>query len=139
MEEHPEVRWMGPDDIDDISQHLKNLLAAGIFKESRSPYASPIVIVHKKNGKVRMCFDSRTLNNKTIPDQYTTPRNNDALDWQWFSVLDLWSGYYQIPMAKSDRQNCLYMLSGILPVSADATGHPWSSGNLSTTNEESCR
>uniref|UniRef100_A0A8C8VK06 Paraneoplastic antigen Ma-like C-terminal domain-containing protein n=1 Tax=Pelusios castaneus TaxID=367368 RepID=A0A8C8VK06_9SAUR len=34
-------------------------------KESRSPYASPVVVVRKKSGKVRMCVDYRTLNRRT--------------------------------------------------------------------------
>lgn len=100
-------------DIDDVRRHLKDLLAAGIIKESRSPYASPIVIVRKKNGSVRMCIDYRTLNNRTIPDQYTTPRIDDALDCLsgscWFSVLDLRSGYYQIPMSTEDREKTAFI------------------------------
>ena len=86
-------RRLAPADIDDIRRHLQELLAAGIIKESRSPYASAIVVARKKNGKVRMCIDYRTLNARTIPDQYTVPRVDDALDClsgsQWFSVLDL--------------------------------------------------
>ncbi|XP_067235363.1 uncharacterized protein [Chanodichthys erythropterus] len=86
-------RRIAPADIEDVRRHLKDLLEAGIIKESRSPYASPIVIVRKKSGKIRMCIDYRTLNSKTIPDQYTTPRIDDALDClagsRWFSVLDL--------------------------------------------------
>lgn len=58
-------RCIAPADIDDIRRHLKDLLAAGIIKESRSSYASPIVIVRKKNGGVRMCIDYRTLSNNT--------------------------------------------------------------------------
>ena len=106
-------RRIAPADIDDIRRHLKDLLAAGIIKESRSLYASPIVIVRKKNGSVRMCIDYRTLNNRTIPDQYTTPRIDDALDClsgsHWFSVLDLWSGYYQIPMSEEDREKTAFI------------------------------
>lgn len=60
-------------DIDDVHHHLQELLAAGIIKESCSPYASPIVIARKKNGKVSMCIDYRTLNSRTIPDQNTMP------------------------------------------------------------------
>lgn len=86
-------RRLAPADIEDARKHLQDLLAAGIIRESRSPYASPIVVVWKKNGCIRMCVDYRTLNNRTIPDQYTTPRIDDALDClsgsRWFSVLDL--------------------------------------------------
>lgn len=78
----------------------QTLSAAGIIKESKSPYASQIVVVRNKNGGVRMCIDYLTLNSRTVPYQYTTPRIDEALDCpsgsKWFSVLDLRSGYYQI-------------------------------------------
>ncbi|KAL7888564.1 hypothetical protein AOLI_G00035380 [Acnodon oligacanthus] len=90
-------RRIAPSDIEDVQRHLQDLLAAGIIKESRSPYTTSIVIAQKKNGHIRMCIDYRTLNSKTIPDQYTTPHIDDALDClagsHWFSVLDLWSSY----------------------------------------------
>ncbi|KAL7837384.1 hypothetical protein SRHO_G00270950 [Serrasalmus rhombeus] len=106
-------RRIAPADIDDVRRHLQELLAAGIIKKSRSPYASPIVIARKKNGSVRMCVDYRTLNYHTIPDQYTMPRIDDALDSlsgsKWFSVLDLWSGYYQIAMAEEDKEKTAFI------------------------------
>lgn len=102
-----------PADIDDVRRHLQELLAAGIIKESRSPFASPIVKARKKNGSIRMCVDYRTLNKRTIPDQYTMPRVEDALEClsgsQWFSVLDLRSGYYQIPMAEEDKEKTAFI------------------------------
>ncbi len=83
---------------EDVRRHIKELLAAGIIKESRSPYASPIVVARKKSGAIRMCIDYCTLNARTVPDQYSTIRIDDALDClagsKWFSVLDLRSGYY---------------------------------------------
>lgn len=106
-------RRLAPADIEDVRKHLKDLLKAGIIKESRSPYASPIVVARKKNGSVRMCIDYRTLNRRTVPDQYTTPRIEDALDCltgsQWFSVLDLRSGYYQVAMADADKEKTAFI------------------------------
>ncbi|XP_054862316.1 uncharacterized protein LOC129347852 [Amphiprion ocellaris] len=106
-------RRIAPADLDDLRRHLQGLLAAGIIKESRSPYASPIVLARKKNGQLRMCIDYRTLNRRTIPDQYTMPRIDDALDClsgsKWFSVLDLRSGYYQIPMAEEDKEKTAFI------------------------------
>ncbi|KAL6472418.1 hypothetical protein MHYP_G00186060 [Metynnis hypsauchen] len=106
-------RRLAPADIDDVRQHLQDLLAAGIIKESRSPYASPIVVARKKNGSVRTCIDYRTLNSRTVPDQYSTPRVDDALDCltgsRWFTVLDLRSGYYQITVAEEDKEKTAFI------------------------------
>ncbi|KAL7839427.1 hypothetical protein SRHO_G00260850 [Serrasalmus rhombeus] len=74
-------RRLAPADIEDVCKHLQELLDTGVIKESRSPYSSPIMVARKKNGNMRMCIDYRTLNSKTIPDQYTTPCIDDSLDW----------------------------------------------------------
>ncbi|XP_060799313.1 retrovirus-related Pol polyprotein from transposon opus isoform X1 [Neoarius graeffei] len=106
-------RRLAPADLEDVRQHLLELQNHGIISESRSPYASPIVVVRKKSGKVRMCIDYRTLNQRTIPDQYTVPRIEDALHClsgsKWFSVLDLRSGYYQIPMSEADKEKTAFI------------------------------
>lgn len=106
-------RRLAPADIEDVRQHLRKLKEAGIIADSRSPYASPIVVVRKKNGQIRMCVDYRTLNRRTIPDQYTVPRIEDALAClngsQWFSVLDLRSGYYQIPLSEDDQEKTAFI------------------------------
>ena len=106
-------RRLAPADVEDVRQHLRQLTEAGIITESRSPYASPIVVARKKNGRVRMCVDYRTLNRRTVPDQYTVPRVEDALAClsgaKWFSVLDLRSGYYQIPMSEADKEKTAFI------------------------------
>ena len=88
-------RRLAPADVEDVRQHLCKLKEAGIITESRSPYASPIVVARKKNGRVRMCVDYRTLNRRTVPDQYTVPRVEDALAClsgaKWFCAgLEEW-------------------------------------------------
>ncbi len=106
-------RRLAPADLEDVRQHLEKLKGAEIIAETRSPYASPIVIVRKKNGQIRMCVDYRTLNRRTVPDQYTVPRIEDALAClngsKWFSVLDLRSGYYQIPMSEADQEKTAFI------------------------------
>lgn len=136
-------RRLTPADIDDVRKHLQELKRAGIIKESRSPYASPIVIVRKKNGSIRMCIDYRLLNSRTIPDQYTTPCIDDALDSlsgsKWFSVLDLRSGYYQIPMAEEDKEkNGVHLPAGVLPVRENAPGNNRSPSYFPKANGKDC-
>lgn len=100
-------------DLEDLRQQLAELKRSGVIKQSRSPYASPIVDVRKKNGSLRMCIDYLTLNRRTIPDQCTTPRIEEALQClsgaKWFSVLELSSGYYQIPMHPDDREKKVFI------------------------------
>lgn len=71
------------------------------------------MVVRKKNGTIRICIDYRTLNSRTIPDQYIVPRIDDVLDClsgsKWFSVLDLRSGYYQIPMSEEDKEKTAFI------------------------------
>ncbi len=137
-------RRLAPADIDDVRKHLQDLLNVGIIKESHSPYASPIVIARKKNGAVRMCIDYRTLNARTIPNQYTTPRFDDAWDClvgsQWFSVLDLRSGYYQIAMAEADKDKTAFICPlGFYQFERMPQGVTGAPANFPEINGKSCR
>ncbi|KAL1257998.1 hypothetical protein QQF64_011242 [Cirrhinus molitorella] len=68
------------------------LLEASVIRESSSPYASPIVLVKKKDGSLRMCVNYRQLNAKTRKDAFPLPRIEESLDAMtgacWFSTLD---------------------------------------------------
>lgn len=100
-------RPIHPNDYHAVRRHLQDLLEAGIIRESESPYASPIVVVRKKNGEVRLCVDYRKLNLQTIKDAYALPNLEESFSAlsgsQWFSVMDLKSGYYQIEMHEDDK------------------------------------
>lgn len=84
------------------------LLEAGVITESTSPFASPIVVVRKKNGDIRLSIDYRKLNLQTIKDAYPLPNLEESFTAltgaKWFSVLDLKSGDYQIEMNEPDKQ-----------------------------------
>jgi hypothetical protein len=81
--------------------------------ESTSPWASPIVLVRKKNGKIRPCVDYRKLNEVTQKDAYPIPRMQECLDCLagavTFSTLDMTSGYNQVPVARGDRAKTAFV------------------------------
>lgn len=107
------ARPIHPQDVDAVRKHLQELLAAGIIRESESPFASPIVVVRKKNNSVRLCIDFRKLNSQTIKDAYALPNLEGVFSVltgsKWFSVLDLKSGYYQIEMEEADKQKTAFV------------------------------
>ncbi|KAI2645017.1 hypothetical protein H4Q32_030019 [Labeo rohita] len=64
------TRRVSPADFEDLRKHLLDLLASELIEESNSPYASPVVLVRKKNGDLRMVADYRKLNKLTKRDAY---------------------------------------------------------------------
>ena len=78
------------------------MLDIGAIRCSNSPWASPVVLVSKKNGSLRFCIDLRKLNARTVKDAYSIPRIEDALDSLngacIFTSLDLKSGYWQVEL-----------------------------------------
>ncbi|UYV77456.1 hypothetical protein LAZ67_15001063 [Cordylochernes scorpioides] len=74
----------------------------GIVMETRSPYASPVLLVRKKIGDHRLVVDYRRLNIQTVKDKFPLPRIDDHLEGlrnaKFFTTLDLAHGYLQIPL-----------------------------------------
>ena len=91
---------------DILKNEILSLLNKGLIQPSHSPWAFPVLLVQKKNGKWRMCIDYRKLNNITIKDSYALPFIDELISSvkgaKIFSALDLFSGYHQIPMNKED-------------------------------------
>jgi hypothetical protein len=85
---------------------VEQLERQGIVRKSSSPWSSPVVLVRKKNGRVRVCIDYRRLNAVTKQDAFPLPRTQDCLDAvagaKFFSTMDLTAGYHQIPVKKKD-------------------------------------
>ncbi|XP_016300864.1 uncharacterized protein LOC107657336 [Sinocyclocheilus anshuiensis] len=100
-------RRIPPSEYEVVKTHINQLLEAGIVRESCSPYASPIVLVKKKDGSLRMYVDYRHLNAKTRRDAFPLPRIEESLDSlagaRWFSTLDLASGYLQVPVSEQGK------------------------------------
>ena len=75
--------------------------------KSHSPWASAVVLVWKKDGGLRFFIDLRKLNNQTVKDAYSLPQIDKTLDTlqgsEWFSSLDLKSGYWQVKMDEENK------------------------------------
>ncbi len=100
-------RRIPPQVFQEVKKHVQDLVSQGTLRESCSPWASPAVIVIKKDGSIRFCCDYRKLNKVTCKDAYPLPRVEESLDAlgnaQLFSTLDLTSGYFQVAMSEEDR------------------------------------
>ena len=85
-----------------LNNTSEEMLEIGAISESKSPWASAVVLVRKKDGSLRFCIDLRKLNSRTVKDAYSLPRIDETLDClngaQCFTSMDLKSGYWQVEM-----------------------------------------
>ena len=91
---------------------IRRMRDAGVLEPAPSEWASPVVLVPKKDGSLRFCVDYRRLNAKTVPDAYPLPRIEDYLDSlgdaEIFTRLDCNAGYWQVPVAPEDRDKTTF-------------------------------
>jgi len=96
----------------EVKSLLSGMLEKGVIKESCSPWAAPIVLVKKKDGSWRFCVDYRKLNAVTHKDAFPLPRIEETLTnlnrAEWFSTLDLASGYWQVEMDPQDKEKTAF-------------------------------
>ena len=100
-------RRMPPHLYDEVRAYLKEMLDLSAIRKSQSPWSSPIVLVRKKDGKLRFCIDLRKLNQRTVRDNYSLPNIDHMLKQlegaQWFCTLDLKSGYWQVELTEESK------------------------------------
>ena len=91
---------------DEVESQIRQLEQMGIIRQSDSPWSSPMVVVKKKDGGVRLCVDYRAVNNITDPDPYLMPSIEDILNAlcsaKYISKVDLNKGFHQIPVNPAD-------------------------------------
>lgn len=104
-----------------VSEQIQKLLETGVVRESSSPWTSPIWVVPKKmdnsgKQKYRIVIDYRKLNEKTPADRYPIPEISEILDRlgkaQYFTVLDLASGFHQIEIDPKDIPKTAFNVDG---------------------------
>ena len=102
--------WIAPCPFhfrDEEEKCIQDMLDAGVIQPSCSDWASPVCLVRKRCGGVRVTTDYRALNRVSIKDAYPLPRIHYCLDTlsgnKWFSNNDMASGYYQVAVENSYR------------------------------------
>lgn len=102
-----------PSAREEIRRQVFEMIEDGVAEESFSPWAAPVVLVKRKDGRLRFCVDYRRLNEVTVKDAYPLPRVDDLLDHvgdaRIFTSLDLASGYWQVPVHPEDREKTAFV------------------------------
>ena len=88
------------------------MLPAGVIEPASSEWASPVLLVGKRDGSLRFRVDYKRLNMNAMTDSHPLPRMDDCIDSLGdvavFSTLNCNSGYWQIPVDPSDRDKTTF-------------------------------
>nr|GEX00741.1 putative reverse transcriptase domain, ribonuclease H-like domain, aspartic peptidase domain protein [Tanacetum cinerariifolium] len=97
---------LAPSELEELSGQLKELQDKGFIRPSSSPWGAPVLFVKKKDDSFRMCIDYKEWNKLTVKNRYPLPRIDDLFDQlqglQFFSKIDLKSGYHQLRVHRDD-------------------------------------
>ena len=100
----------------ELANLLQSMQKSKIIQPSNSPWASPVVLVRKKDGSLRLCIDYRKLNSVTKCDAFPMPRIDDLLDVlgqsKYFTTLDLKSGYWQVKVHPDSCEKTAFITHG---------------------------
>lgn len=95
-----------------VGKEVQEMLDLGVIEKSSSPYCSPILLVKKKDGKVRFCQDLRRLNKQVVFDAEPMPDVEQLFaklgKAKYLSKIDLTKGYWQIPMKPEDKEKTAF-------------------------------
>ena len=105
-------RRIPPSIIEEVRQHIEQLLAAGVIRPSKSPYTSNVVLVRKKNGKLRLCVDYRQLNSITVTDLFAVLRMEEIFYClygpKYFTTIDMKARYHQKEVEEAHKETTAF-------------------------------
>ena len=106
-----------PPQLDEVREHLKLMLDAGVIRPSNSLWCNAVVLVRKKDGSLRFCIDFRKLNSLTVKDSHPLPRICETLESlagaAHYSTFDMNSGFWQVPMDEESKQYTAFTLGSM--------------------------
>jgi Reverse transcriptase (RNA-dependent DNA polymerase) len=92
------------------------MLRLGVIERSESPSSNPLVVVRKATGKVRLCLDSRKLNEITVKDAFPLPLINDILGrltgTTYLSSIDLKDAFWQMELEQEAKPKTAFTVPG---------------------------
>ena len=106
-----------PPQLDEVREHLKLMLDAGVIRPSNSLWCNAVVLMRKKDGSLRFCIDFRKLNSLTVKDSHPLPRICETLESlagaAHYSTFDMNSGFWQVPMDEESKQYTAFTLGSM--------------------------
>ena len=103
--------------LDEVREHLKLMLDAGVVRPSKSPWCNAVVLVRKKDGSLHFCIDFLRLNALTIKDSHPLPRIRETLESlagaAHYLTFDLNSGFWQVPINEESKQYTAFTLGSM--------------------------
>ena len=106
-----------PPQLDEVREHLKLMLDAGVVQLSNSPWCSAVVLVRKKDGSLCFCINLQRLNALTIKDSHPLPHICETLEslagLAHYSTFDLNLGFWQVPMDEESKQYTAFTLGSM--------------------------
>ena len=101
-------RRIAPHEVEEMCQHIQEMLDGGAIWPSQLPWCNAIVLVQKKDGTLRFCIDFRCLNAHTKKDSYLIPKCPETMESlvgaRYFSSMDLKSGFWQVKVSEDSCQ-----------------------------------
>jgi hypothetical protein len=102
-----------------VEKTIRNMERTGVIKRESSPFASPITVVKKKDGTVRVCLDATWVNQQMVADCEAPRPPEDVLhsfqSIRYISAIDLRSSYWQIPLSPSSRTRLSFSMDSRTP------------------------